>query len=158
MSTHAAIAIKMPQKCIRWIYLHCDGDLNFAGRTLVNHYSTYDKVKRLIMLGDLSSLHKWLEPPEGVIHNFDNRAEDVTVAYHRDRGERIHIGVLAPDVSENDKRTIEALAGHTGGFNVYLFDCEECEWLFGTTLNNLGANIEPGKFYSLDKCINNLRV
>jgi hypothetical protein len=35
----------------------------------------------------LSSLHKFVAPPEGVEHNFDNRAEDVTVAYHRDRGE-----------------------------------------------------------------------
>ena len=100
MSTHAAIAIKMSSECIRWIYLHWDGDLNFAGRTLANHYLTNDKVKQLIMLGDLSSLHRWVEPPEGVVHNFDNRAEDVTVAYHRDRGECRHIGVLSPEVQD----------------------------------------------------------
>lgn len=42
MSTHAAIAIKKSSECIRWIYLHWDGDLNFAGRTLANHYLTID--------------------------------------------------------------------------------------------------------------------
>lgn len=156
MSTHAAIAIKKSSECIRWIYLHWDGDLNFAGRTLANHYLTIDKVKQLIMLGDLSSLHRWVEPPEGVVHNFDNRAEDVTVAYHRDRGECRHIGVLSPEVSESDNRTINALAGHTGGSYVYLFDEEEGEWLFGTTSSSISPKIIPGKFYPLDKVLANL--
>ena len=80
MSTHAAIAIKKSSECIRWIYLHWDGDLNFAGRTLANHYLTIDKVKQLIMLGDLSSWPRWVEPPEGLVHNFDHRAADGSVA------------------------------------------------------------------------------
>lgn len=46
MSTHAAIALKMSPTCIRWIYLHCDGDLRFAGRTLANYYLTYEKVRQ----------------------------------------------------------------------------------------------------------------
>lgn len=152
MSTHAAIALKMSPTCIRWIYLHCDGDLRFAGRTLANYYLTYEKVRQLILLGDLSSLHRYLEPPSGVEHSFNNRAEDVTVAYHRDNGDPMHVGLLRPQ-GKSEKQIINELADQTGGFYVYLFDKEEREWLFGTTLSSLGANIEPGKFYALDKCV-----
>lgn len=38
MSTHAAIAIKKSSECIRWIYLHWDGDLNFAGVRLATSH------------------------------------------------------------------------------------------------------------------------
>lgn len=152
MSTHACIAIKMSKESIRWIYLHCDGDLNFAGKTLANHYLTKDKVRQLIMLGDLSSLHRRLEPPEGVVHDFNTRAEDVTVAYHRDRGEARHIGLLRPR-NKSDKEVIEELANKTSGDYVYMFDGEEREWLFGTTLSSISQKIIPGKFYNLDKIL-----
>lgn len=46
-----------------------------------------EKVKELINLGDLSSVEKYVNPPEGVTHTFDHPYPDVTIAYCRDRGE-----------------------------------------------------------------------
>ena len=50
-------------------------------------------MEELIALGSISSLKPLAAPPEGATHTFDNPLEDVTVAYHRDRGEELSIKV-----------------------------------------------------------------
>jgi hypothetical protein len=58
MSTNATIAMAHPgTDTIEYIYLHWDGYIhNGAGETLAMHYTTPEKVKKLMALGDLSIL------------------------------------------------------------------------------------------------------
>ena len=49
------------------------------------HYRDEEKIDRLIRGGDISSLGSRIDKPVG--HSFDNRHEDCTVFYRRDRGE-----------------------------------------------------------------------
>jgi hypothetical protein len=48
-------------------------------------------VEQLIALGSISSLKPLVAPPEGVTHKFDDPFDNVTVAYHRDRGEELSV-------------------------------------------------------------------
>lgn len=58
MSTNAIIAMAHPSNdTIEYIYLHWDGYIhNGAGETLAMYYTTREKVKELMALGDLSIL------------------------------------------------------------------------------------------------------
>ena len=47
-----------------------------------------EKVEKLIALGDISCLEEEVDIPNGVEHSFEKPHEGITVAYHRDRGER----------------------------------------------------------------------
>jgi len=82
MSTRSRIAIEKQDGTVESIYCHFDGYLSHNGETLQNHYSTREKMEKLIELGDISSL--------------ENTPEE-TVAYHRDRGEDLNI-TSYPDV------------------------------------------------------------
>jgi hypothetical protein len=88
MATRSNIAIFDKEKGqAKTIYAHWDGYLDGVGATLKEHYTTTEKVEKLISLGDLSSLGKEIEIPEGVKHSFDSPSEGITVFYGRDRGE-----------------------------------------------------------------------
>ena len=63
------------------IYCHWDGYIEHNGKILFEHYSDPEKLKQLIALGDISSLHPSLEK------NPDLPETPFTFAYHRDRGE-----------------------------------------------------------------------
>jgi hypothetical protein len=91
MSTRSTISIQTPEGDIRTIYCHYDGYFSHNGALLHTHYNTQEKVEELIALGDLSSLCEKLTPDPTSPHSFDAPQEDVTVAYHRDRGEELHI-------------------------------------------------------------------
>jgi hypothetical protein len=97
MSARSRIGYMLPTGEIRSIYCHSDGYLSGVGATLREHYTTFKKIKELVMLGDLSLLGQHLAPPSGIEHYFDypRRAPGVTVAYHRDRGEKGCESVLA---------------------------------------------------------------
>jgi len=92
MSTRSTITLSTPEG-YQSIYCHNDGYLSHNGAILKEFYDTEDKVKELIKLGSLSSLEKNLAPEEDQEHNFHNRVDDVTVAYHRDRGEDLAIAL-----------------------------------------------------------------
>jgi hypothetical protein len=109
MSTRSRIGYADPKTgLIHSIYCHWDGYLSNNGRILRDHYKDMKKVKRLIALGSLSSLEanvSWRTVPKPFVnrywregdatirpqfvekHTFDTPVKDVTVAYHRDRGE-----------------------------------------------------------------------
>lgn len=72
MSTRSRIAIEKQDGTVESIYCHFDGYLSNNGEILQNHYSTKEKMEKLIELGDISSL---------------GNTPEATVAYHRDRGE-----------------------------------------------------------------------
>ena len=48
-------------------------------------------------LGALSYLAPRVKPNPGETHTFDNPAKDVTVAYHRDRGDELRTGHDDPE-------------------------------------------------------------
>jgi hypothetical protein len=84
MSTNSTIATKINGKTKK-IYCHWDGYLENNGNTLLEHYTTQEKVEELINLGNISSLRERVKPKENEVHTFDNPLDDVTIAYHRDR-------------------------------------------------------------------------
>lgn len=91
MATRSTISIENLSGKIRSIYCHWDGYPEHNGRILKEFYNDEEKVNALIDLGDLSSLDKRISPTEDEDHSFNNLAEGVTVAYHRDRGEELNI-------------------------------------------------------------------
>ena len=90
MATRSNIAYKTPEGKIRSIYCHWDGYPEHNGEMLNRYYTDPAKVAALIELGSLSALR----PEIGEQQDFDNRdtqKEDWCLAYHRDRGEELHI-------------------------------------------------------------------
>ena len=90
MATRSNIAYKTPEGKIRSIYCHWDGYPAHNGEMLRRNYTTTEKVAALIELGSLSSLGAEI----GEKQDFDDREtqnEDWCLAYHRDRGEDLHI-------------------------------------------------------------------
>ena len=88
MSTMCLIARQTSEDEYRAIYCHSDGYPSYTGAMLVNYCNTPEKVDKLLKLGDLSILKKKLDPDPHYPHNFEERQDDVTVAYGRDRGEK----------------------------------------------------------------------
>ena len=85
MGTRSRIAVMHGDKC-KSVYCHWDGYLDHNGKMLLDNYDS-SKANHLVALGDMSSLRKNVEIPEGVEHSFEKPAEDITVFYGRDRGE-----------------------------------------------------------------------
>lgn len=56
MSTSCLIALKTKEGKFKAIYCHSDGYLAYNGMILLNYYKDYDKVEKLLNLGDISSL------------------------------------------------------------------------------------------------------
>lgn len=88
MATRSRIGIVNPDNTVTSIYCHFDGYPSHVGAVLLEHYNTPDRVAALMALGDLSALYPKLAPEPGQPHHVDRkRAEGVTLAYGRDRGE-----------------------------------------------------------------------
>ena len=124
MGTRSSIAMKT-EDGIRAIYCHWDGYIDHNGRILKEFYSTDEKVKALLDLGDLSSLRqeigeqqdfdaKYKENPE--LPMFENWC----LAYGRDRGETGVDAKTHKDIGE----WVEARAGSWCEY-FYLFDGQD---------------------------------
>ncbi|MCB9689745.1 MAG: hypothetical protein H6738_21735 [Alphaproteobacteria bacterium] len=87
MGVRNLIGHERPDGTIRYVYCHWGGEPMVNGRILRDHYADPVSVAALIDLGNLSSLGVRPAPEPGEPHSFDQPAPDVTVAYHRDRGE-----------------------------------------------------------------------
>lgn len=90
MSTRSLIGIVEPDGSVNAIYCHYDGYVEYVGKVLNHCYSSECMSRKLLALGDISSLGERVAPNPGEKHSFEEPAEDVTVAYHRDRGEKLH--------------------------------------------------------------------
>lgn len=86
MSTHCGIAIKT-ERGYKTIYCHHDGYPSYMFEMLANNYNSEELARKLVSLGDASYIDRLLEPTPGVAHTFDFPEKDVSVFYHRDRGE-----------------------------------------------------------------------
>ena len=84
MSTHCSIIVFDGDK-FQSVYVHSDGYLTGAGRTLQQHYNTLETALELVKEGDISRLREKCVLPGG--HSFDNPTPGYTVYYGRDRGE-----------------------------------------------------------------------
>lgn len=112
MSTRSAIIEKLPDGTYRGIYCHNDGYLKGVGKVLQTHYNEKHKVSSLISLGDLSCCYQYIGTD--LKHSFDRPQRNVTIAYHRDRGEdkRIVYGKTSDEVADQ--------IDHNG--HVYVFE------------------------------------
>ncbi len=85
MGTRSRIGVMHGSNC-KSVYCHWDGYLEHNGKLLLEHYDS-SKANHLVALGDISSLDKNIEIPEGVEHSFQVPLDGITTFYGRDRGE-----------------------------------------------------------------------
>jgi hypothetical protein len=85
MATRSTIALEYADGTVGQVYCHWDGYLDNNGKILLKHYQDPFKLRKLMDLGDLSSLR----PEVGVQHSFDDQqaGEHQCTFYGRDRGE-----------------------------------------------------------------------
>jgi hypothetical protein len=88
MATRSTISIIDKEGNGKRIYCHWDGYPSNNGAILLEHYKTAAKIKKLIAVGDISSLAPNVAPTKGDGHTFDNPVKGVVNAYGRDRGEK----------------------------------------------------------------------
>ncbi len=124
MSTRAAIAMRLPDNTIHAIYCHNDGYPGWVGAILGGFYKTEEQVKALLALGALSQINQKLEPDPGVPHTFLEPQKGVTIAYHRDRGERLRPGKTYSSFEEYEKDAPETFCAE------YLYLFEDGTWKF----------------------------
>ena len=124
MSTRSRIGILHEDGTTETIYCHSDGYPEHQMPILTGHYNSIEQVEELIDLGDLSILKERLAPDEGEMHGFApvHRAENVTVAYHRDRKEP-----MSPAVTH--KSIVSLMRDNWGIPYYYLFDEQKGHWL-----------------------------
>jgi hypothetical protein len=87
MGTPATISIFNEDNTVKTVSCNYDGYLSQVGQKLFKHYSNPDKLRSLLAMGNISSLEKEVDIPEGAEHSFDKRNPDVTTFYAGDRGE-----------------------------------------------------------------------
>ena len=124
MSTRSRIGILHEDGTTETIYCHSDGYPEHQMPILTGHYNSIEQVEELIDLGDLSILKERIAPDEGEPHGFApaHRAEHVTVAYHRDRGE--------PLTEPQHHDSVDALKAAEWDIEwFYLFDVKNGAWL-----------------------------
>jgi hypothetical protein len=84
MATRSTIAIENADGTVHQVYCHWDGYIGYNGKMLFEHYSDPVKLRELIDLGDISSLH----PEIGVKHPFSPFEDNIDrVEYERLYGE-----------------------------------------------------------------------
>jgi hypothetical protein len=113
MGTHSRIAIRNEDGTFDSIYCHWDGYPNHVGVILRDHYTSPDKVRELIALGDLSSLGKEI----GERHAFGAHDGGACTFYGRDRGEEGVAAVNSPDMD-----ALRDLTQDCGGEWLYVFN------------------------------------
>jgi hypothetical protein len=119
MSTRSAIIAKINDR-YQGIYCHFDGYIAGVGKTLQKYYNTAEKVQELIALGDISSLDKKLKMITRN-HSFNTPDKNVTVAYHRDRGDDWK------ETKPRNGKTVESVANRIG-HNSFVYVFENGEW------------------------------
>jgi hypothetical protein len=83
MGTRSTIALEYADGTVDQIYCHWDGYLEHNGQILRDYYTDPFKVRQLMDLGDMSSLHENI----GTQHAFEKAPEGECTFYKRDRGE-----------------------------------------------------------------------
>ena len=121
MSTRGVIAIEDSNKTCRAIYVHFDMYLDGGGICLTQHYTTQNRVDKLLELGGLSALGDRLSEDDP-----EPEAQSTCVAYHRDYGATYE----QPDEWESADKLLEQAHHMYWAEYVYLF--RNGEWVFNT--------------------------
>lgn len=121
MGTRSRIGIHNEDGTVTSIYCHWDGYVTHNGRILMEHYTTEERVRELMALGNLSSLG----PAIGVKHPFRNPNGYGTPAY--DEWEKQHHGMCTAYVRDRGETNAVAKTVPSGQFEG-LF--EEYNYLF----------------------------
>lgn len=132
MATRSSIGMELENGEVLAIYCHWDGYPSHNGKILYQNYSDRNKVIELINLGDISILEREVNPPKFSEHSFGYPFPNVTVSYHRDRGEKYKQPEKYPSV--------ESFSQNFGQSWAYLFD-RNGQWL---------ATRSPGNFSPLN--------
>lgn len=113
MSTPAIIGIKYPTEnnTVTYITVNFDGYPDHTGKMLNAFYNTTEKVQRLIMLGDLSSIGPTL---------------DKCVFYYRDHKEEFQS--VAPKFWTGDKQSLTRFVSYVYIFIVDPNDITQGQW------------------------------
>jgi hypothetical protein len=85
MSTQCGIAVKT-EKGYDTIYVHSDGYPEYMWPMLTENYNSEELAAKLVSLGDASYIDKKLEPTSD-FHKFGTPEPNVSMFYHRDRGD-----------------------------------------------------------------------
>jgi len=131
MATRSNIGIVNEDKSITSIYVHWDSYPEYVGRILLSHYTTSDRVNKLMQLGNLSQLCEDMCPTES--HTFDKPESGVCVVYGRDRGEKDQEAIVFEDLGEFEDGAKNSWADYQ-----YLF--EDNKWSYRNVNNTLGWN------------------
>jgi len=113
MATRSTIAMEHADGTIRSVYCHWDGYPAHVGKILNEHYIDQSKIKKLLDLGDISSLREDI----GEQHDFDNPTKGWTLAYGRDRGE----SDVGPLIHESSEQWLDSRKGNGCEYG-YLWD------------------------------------
>lgn len=135
MSTNSIIAILENTGEVTGIYCHWDGYPEGVGATLYHHYQDLDKIRDLVSLGSISSLHENVFPTDPS-HSFDNPQAGVTVAYHRDRGEDFE------QIKTNISNFGNECSKYFSVVYIYLYVVDKAKWY---------VNGEPLENYMLEE-------
>lgn len=85
MSTHCGIAVKT-EEGYKTIFCHHDGYPRYMLKMLTENYNSEELANKLVNLGDASYIDPLLEPTSDY-HKFNMPEPNVSMFYHRDRGE-----------------------------------------------------------------------
>lgn len=142
MGTRSRIAIENEDGTFESIYCHWDGYPSHNGKLLLENYKTESIVRKMIKLGDMSTM----APTLGVKHDFDTRDDFGCTFYRRDRGEKN----VSSKKSANEEE-LRALTQDCGGEWLYLF--RRGHWLAaegGVAFFGNPAGEAPGAFETIE--------
>lgn len=76
MATRSNIALLQNDNTCQMIYCHFDGYLDALGLTLIENYDTFDKVKKLINMGDASAIYPTIEQSKFYHRDYNDSFND----------------------------------------------------------------------------------
>lgn len=115
MGTRSRIGVLESNGSVTSIYCHWDSYVEHHGPILQDHYTSEEKVRALVALGDISILGEEL----GEKHDFNKRLDGTCTVYGRDRDE--------PDTAAVNGTLASFYSDH---MIAYLFDPTTLSWTY----------------------------
>jgi len=155
MATRSVIA-KLDSKGIKAVYCHNDGYLEYNGKLLSTHYTNENKVDKLLVEGDISSLGREIGIKTDFNSNCYNKGDDFNYQckfYARDRGEK---GTEAQEFKDDIALLDSDLVSMSNGF-VYLYAYGTWYVYDNQTIKHNGI-VATYKFIELEEVLEEINV
>lgn len=147
--TNSTIAVLLEDNTIESISCYANGKHHNNGLDLFLHFKDISKIKKLISFGNLHYLRENISAPEGILHNFDNRYDNVCVFYSRDRGDNNCQYKKFNSLEEFvESKKVKFLISTIEDFT-YIFDEKEEQWY---VLNSYSKDLDKLNDILLDNC------